>query len=278
MKNILLTGSGGFIGSYLKKWLEEYNLFCPRSFELNLMDKDAVQDYVEKNNIDFIIHSASCGVRISEEATSDEVARPNIEMFLNLANLNLPMITFGSGAEYDKSKALVNVKENDFGKSIPRDPYGYSKYMISKEIEKRNNILNLRIFGIYGYGEHSSRVTSSIINDNLNHKPIELNQNVKFHFIYIDDFCKIVKYFIENPTTEKFINVTPNDSIEIIELAKIINKISDYKSEIIIKSNGMNKEYTANNELLLTILKDFLFTSYEEGMSKLYNLLKTKEE
>lgn len=40
----------------------------------------------------------------------------------------------------------------------------------------------------------------------------------------------------------------------------------------------MNKEYTANNELLLTILKDFLFTSYEEGMSKLYNLLKTKEE
>ena len=87
-----------------------------------------------------------------------------------------------------------------------------------------------------------------------------------------------MKYFIENPTTEKFINVAPNDSIEIIELAKIINKISDYKSEIIIKSNGMNKEYTANNELLLTILKDFSFTSYEEGMSKLYNLLKTKEE
>lgn len=120
---------------YLKKWLEEYNLFVQEAL-INLMDKDAVQDYVEKNNIDFIIHSASCGVRISEEATSDEVARPNIEMFLNLANLNLPMITFGSGAEYDKSKALVNVKENDFGKSIPRDPYGYSKYMFQKKLKK----------------------------------------------------------------------------------------------------------------------------------------------
>lgn len=65
-------------------------------------------------------------------------------MFKNLAdcvNEKCPMITFGSGAEYDKSRPLVMVKEEDFGKSIPKDPYGYSKYLISKEIEKRENII-----------------------------------------------------------------------------------------------------------------------------------------
>ena len=247
MKNILLTGSGGFIGSHLKEYLQnKYNLFTPRSFELNLLDSLSVKKYIETNKINFIIHSASCGVRITADATIEDVAKPNLEMFNNLAdcvNPNCPMITLGSGAEYDKSRPLHKIKEEDFGKSIPKDPYGYSKYLISKEIEKRENILNLRIFGIYGQGEDASRVTSCIINDNLNQRPITLNQNVVFDFIWIDDFCRIVEYFIEKPTNEKFINVSPTESIQIVDLANIVNDFSDFKSEIIIKNEGLNKEY-----------------------------------
>lgn len=280
MKNILLTGSGGFIGSHLKEYLQnKYNLFTPRSFELNLLDALSVKKYIETNKINFIIHSASCGVRITADATIEDVAKPNLEMFNNLAdcvNPNCPMITFGSGAEYDKSRPLQKIKEEDFGKSIPKDPYGYSKYLISKEIEKRESILNLRIFGIYGQGEDSSRVTSCIINDNLNHRPITLNQNVVFDFIWIDDFCKIVEHFIENPTKEKFINVSPTESIQIVDLANIVNEFSDFKSEIIIKNKGLNKEYTGNNNKLIKEIKDIKFTSYKESMKKFYLILKDK--
>lgn len=279
MKNILLTGSGGFIGKHLKKFLsEKFNLFTPRSFQLNLLDKNAVADYVKANKINFIIHSASCGVRISPDATIEEVAKPNIEMFKNLADLNLPMITFGSGAEYDKSRPLHKIKEENFGENIPQDPYGYSKYAISKEIEKRDNILNLRIFGIYGSYEDKSRVTSCIINDNLAHIPILLNQNVVFDFIWIEDFCKIVEFFIENPTQEKFVNVAPTESIEIVELAKIVNDFSDFKSKIIVKKDGLNKEYTGDNSTLLKLMPDLKFTSYAEGMKKFYSLMKNQSQ
>lgn len=280
MKNILLTGSGGFIGSHLKEYLQnKYNLFTPRSFELNLLDGLSVKKYIETNKINFIIHSASCGVRITADATIEDVAKPNLEMFNNLAdcvNPNCPMITFGSGAEYDKSRPLQKIKEEDFGKSIPKDPYGYSKYLISKEIEKQENILNLRIFGIYGQGEDASRVTSCIINDNLNHRPITLNQNVVFDFIWIDDFCKIVEHFIEKPTKEKFINVSPTESIQIVDLANIVNDFSDFKSEIIIKNKGLNKEYTGNNSKLIKEIKDIKFTSYKESMKNFYLILKDK--
>lgn len=279
MKNILLTGSGGFIGKHLKKYFKEYNLFTPRSFELNLLDGLSVKTYIETNKINFIIHSASCGVRITADATIEDVAKPNLEMFNNLAdcvNPNCPMITLGSGAEYDKSRPLHKIEEEDFGKSIPKDPYGYSKYLISKEIEKRENILNLRIFGIYGQGEDVSRVTSCIINDNLNHRPITLNQNVVFDFIWIDDFCKIVEHFIEKPTKEKFINVSPTESIQIVDLANIVNAFSDFKSEIIIKNEGLNKEYTGDNNKLINEVKSFNFTSYEDGMKTFY--LKEKED
>lgn len=265
IKNILLTGSGGFIGSHIKHFLGEYNLYCPRSYELNLMDSQAVKNYVEDNNINFIIHSASCGVRISENATIEDVAKPNLEMFNNLANLvneNRPMITFGSGAEYDKSRPIINIKEEDFGKSIPKDPYGYSKYMISKEIEKRENILNLRIFGIYGKNEHPTRVTSCIVDAKIKNEPVILNQNVRFHFIWIDDFCKIVKYFIENPTKEKFINVVPTESVEIVELAKLLNV------DVIIKKDGFNNEYTGDNTILKQTIPNLEFLNYEDGMKK----------
>lgn len=262
--NILVTGSGGFIGKHLVTYLGDYKLFTPRSWELNLLDTDTTHNYIEENKIDFIIHLASCGVRIRPNAALDEVAGPNIQMFNNLAESALPMITIGSGAEYDKSRPIVNVKEEDFGENIPKDPYGYSKYMISKEIEKKENILNLRLFGIYGKGEDTSRVTSCIVNAKLKNEPVILNQNVRFHFIWIDDFCRIIKHFIERPTKEKFLNVAPTESIEIVELAKLA------EVETIIKNKGMNKEYTADNSKLLKNLGDFKFTSYREGMYKLY--------
>lgn len=69
---------------------------------------------------------------------------------------------------------------------------------------------------------------------------------------------------------EKFINVAPTESIEIVELAKFVNEISDYKSEIIIKSNGLNKEYTADNSKLLKIMCNPSFISYKNGMNRLY--------
>lgn len=274
MKNILLTGSGGFIGSHLKNFLKnKYNLFTPRSYELNLLDKGSLEKFFNENKIEFIIHCASCGARIKSDATLYDTANPNIQMFKNLAdfvNDSCPMITIGSGAEYDKSKPVVKVKEEEFGKFVPKDPYGYSKYIISKEIEKRENILNLRVFGIYGFGEDSSRVTGCIINANIKKEPIILNQNVKFSFIWIDDFCKIVEYFLNHKTKEKFLNITPSESIEIVDLAKIVNDFSDYKSEIIVKKSGLNNEYTGDNSKLLNEIGKFDFTSYKDGLKIYY--------
>jgi len=167
--NILLTGSGGFIGQHLQKHLlKRYNLITPRSKDLNLLDESAVNNFFGKNKIDFIIHSAAYGVQKSLDANHENVAVPNIKMFENLAkhvSKNCPMIVFGSGAEYDKSRPLIYVSESEFGKRIPTDSYGYSKYVISKKIENMDYVVNLRIFGIYGYGENSTRVTTCIIKD-----------------------------------------------------------------------------------------------------------------
>lgn len=275
MKKILLTGSGGFIGGHLKNKLgAQYDLFTPRSAELNLLHSSAVKHYVRANQIDFIIHAAAAGVRITADATMESVARPNIDMFHSLAETQLPMLVFGSGAEYDKSRRLHKVSENDFGKFIPSDPYGYSKYAISKLIEKREGIVNLRLFGVYGPGENPTRVTSYILRQIHRSESIRLNQNVLFDFIYIDDLCSVVQYFIKSFPKEKYINVTSGESIETVKLAQLANQVLAGKSPIEVKHPGMNLEYTASNDLLFSLIPGFSFCSYTEGLQRMNKYFK----
>ena len=76
--NILLTGSGGFIGLHLKQYLgAKYNLFTPRSKDLNLLDESAVDNFFHQNKIDFIIHSAAAGVRITPDAKKEDKKKGN---------------------------------------------------------------------------------------------------------------------------------------------------------------------------------------------------------
>ena len=53
MNKILLTGSGGFIGrNILEHFRTRYDVFAPRSYELNLLDTAAVDDYFRKHQFE----------------------------------------------------------------------------------------------------------------------------------------------------------------------------------------------------------------------------------
>jgi len=185
------------------------------------------------------------------------------------------IIHCGSGAEYDKRQDLVKVEECDFNKNVPIDLYGYSKYIISNLANKSNNILNLRIFGLYGkYEDYKYKFISNAIIKNLFRLPIIINQNVYFDYLNIDDFVNIVDYFIWNKPLISSINVTPNLSIDLVSVAKIINEIGDFESEIIVLNGGLNKEYTGSNTLLLHNIGNYCFKSYYEGIKDLYNYYK----
>lgn len=275
MQNILITGTGGFIGKNLKEFLSgNYNIFAPRSFELQLTDFGALSEYFEKNKIDFVIHCANQGGArgVSDAQT---VVDDNLKMFNNLKVLSegKRMITFGSGAQYNKLRDLKKIKEKNLGEVVPEDLYGKSKYLIAKEVEKSKSILCLNIFGSYGRWEKENRFPTDCILRNLRKEPIIINQNVVFDYIYIEDLCKIIEYFINNQPKERIINLTPTRSISLVEIAQIVNEISDFKSEIIVQNDKMNFEYTGDNSILLNELDGFKFTSYKKGLKKLYEFL-----
>lgn len=276
--NILLTGSGGFIGKNLKNYLQnKYKLLTPRSFELDLCDEAAVKEYFEQNNIEFIIHCGSIG-GARGLADKDTTVEDNLKMVENLIKYKekeCKIILFGSGAMYGKSRNLHKVKESEIGGFIPEDLYGQSKLRISELVKKRDDILMLNIFACYGYGEKENRFPSYAINQNLKHLPIEINQNVVFDYLWVEDMQQIIEHFIEHKEKNKIINITPINSCSLLDIANIVNEISDYQSEIIIKNPILNNEYTGDNGLLLQNIENMKFTPLSDGIKKLYEYNKT---
>ena len=101
--------------------------------------------------------------------------------------------------------------------------------------------------------------------------PIIINQNVYFDYLYIDDFCEIIEKIILNKPSERILNITPTEKIDLISIAEIINSISDHKSEIIINNDGLNHEYSGCNIKLLNEIGNLKFKLYNEAIKMLYD-------
>ena len=280
--NIFITGSNGFVGTHLKEYLSnlylEYSLFSPSSSELDLANEIAVDDYILLNKIDVIIHLANRG---GDRTTVNmkNVTEYNLRIFFNIAKHEKnvkKIISFGSGAEYGKHKPIIDAKEEDYLKSQPLDEYGFYKSITSKYIEKSQKIVQLRIFGAYGeYENYRFKFITNAIVKNLLQLPIVINKNVFFDYIYIDDLVKMIDWAIHNETKEKIYNVTTGTKIDLISLANLVNETSDFKSEIRVLNDGLNNEYTSNNEKILSEIGNFEFTTHKNAILKMRDYFKT---
>lgn len=271
--NILLTGSGGFIGKNLKKHLcDKYDILSPRSFELDLTNRSAVEEYFNKNNIDFVIHCGSIGGArgIDDKDTTVEDNLAMVDNILACKNDSVRVILFGSGAMYDKSRNLHKVKETELGHVIPNDLYGKSKYLIAQKVKNRDDVLMLNIFACYGYGEKESRFPSYAINQVLKGEKISINQDVVFDYLFVEDMQKIVEYFIEHKPEDNIINITPTKSVSLSEISNIVNSFVDKPQDIEIVNQTMNNEYTGDNSLLLKNYQTLNFTTMQDGLKKLF--------
>ena len=260
-KTVLVTGSSGFIGKNIAEYLSEagdkYRVLSPLHRELELSDSAAVKEYFKRNKVDVVIHCANKGGsrKTNYDTGKTDVVKNNLNMFFNLASCfgsSSRMIFLGSGAEYAREHYKPRMDEDYFDTYVPSDDYGFSKYVCSKYIEKSENIINLRLFGVFGkYEDFMYRFISNVIVKNLFGLPIVINQNVFFDYLYVNDLNKIISHFIEAKAKFKFYNAVRGESIDLISIAKLINQIADKPSEITVKHPGLNTEYSADNSRLV---------------------------
>ena len=81
-KKILLTGGNGFIGKNIQESFlaDKYDIYAPRSFELNLADTTSVDDFFRTRKFDVVLHAAvKPGHRNAKDPTN--LFYTNIRMF-----------------------------------------------------------------------------------------------------------------------------------------------------------------------------------------------------
>ncbi len=271
---ILITGANGFIGRNLAEYLQDsYEVYTPTRQELDLLDEQQVRNYLSQGQFDVIIHTATENATVNGKSNAN-VLNHNLLMYLNLersSDYYGQMISFGSGAEYDRLHYQPKMAEDYFGQHIPIDDYGLSKYIISQRIAHKKNSKNLRLFGVYGpYEDWELRFISNAISRTLFDLPIYIKQNVTFDYLHVKDLCKITAWFIDHSIDEQFFNVCTSKTYDLMTLAHMVREVSGKDISIHVMNEGMGKEYSGDNTRLLSAMGSFSFTPIELGISELY--------
>ena len=276
MIRILLTGGNGNLSKIIKNHLSnEYEIISLSRNEVDISKYNEVEDFFSKNNnFDVLIHTAVTGGRRTKEENYDVVYK-NLVMFENMikfAHLFKLIINFDSGAIYDRETDIYDRSENDL-LTIPKDYYGFSKYLIYKRSLSYDNIFNFRIFNVFHINEESDRFIKSCFNAKINNTSVKIFKDKYFDFIYEDDFVKILKHYISNYNSTnnllKTFNLSYQQKYKLSDIAKIILK-SDTMIEVM--NPNLTNNYCGDSSELnkMNIQLDGLEKSLEK-FEKKYN-------
>ena len=278
---ILITGSNGFVARELISRLEnDHHLYKTNRDTLDVLDPKSVDNFFENNEVDAVIHCAISGGRRTKPDGYD-VVYENSLMFENLAKHSRDykfMIIFGSGAETDRSKGVDEFSELEFGihnKNIPLDYYGFSKYLIAKRAETFYNVINLRIFNVFGEFEADDRMVKNNINNYLSGNQLEIYQDRVMDFFGANDLYKVIDYIINTGVDNlvyKDLNICYNKKHTLLDVANIINNLSSNESEIKIVEGGMSPPYSGNFSRLS--LLNIEFDGLENSIREVYDIWK----
>lgn len=273
---VLLTGGSGFIGRNLGPALAErgYEVLAPPHAELELADAGSVRAWLERERPDVVVHSAT---KPAHRNASDltRIVETNERMFFNLVRsreLCPRMIFLGSGAVYDEEHYVPRMPETYFDAHVPADDHGFSKYVIAKYVEAVDHITELRVFGIFGpHEDYAIRFISNAICKTLIDLPVTLKRNRRFDYIDVADLAPVVAHFLEQSGAHRAYNVTPDATVELLDLAHLVVRISGKDLPVVVAEDGYGREYSGDNARLHAEMPGLAFTPLEVSVQRLYD-------
>ncbi|MDO8489762.1 MAG: GDP-mannose 4,6-dehydratase, partial [Candidatus Omnitrophota bacterium] len=281
IKNILITGGAGFIGSALARRLlaEEYKVTVIDDFSTG--SRENIQDMLNNNNFNLIVGSitdetilgktveesdliyhlaATVGVKNVIEKPLDTVIYDTIgtSIILKYASAKGVKVVLTSTSEvYGKSEKYP-FKENDDVVIGPPDvnrwSYACSKlldefFAIGYHRERGLPVVIVRFFNVVGPGQvgRYGMVIPRFFKSALQNQPIYVYGDGKQSrcFTYIDDAIDIIlKLAQSQKAVGEVINLGSNNLISISDLACEIKRITKSSSEIVFEP--YQKYYGAN--------------------------------
>lgn len=296
---VLVTGSGGLVGSSIKNLVKEYNttnefIFLTRK-DGDLRIYDNVFNLFKKYNPDVVIHLASLVAGLYGNMEN------NYKYYVDNIKININILECCNIFE---TKRLINILSTcifpDKNVTYPltcdqiligpphysNEGYAYAKrilYTGSKLLSKTKNIeiVNLIPTNLYGFNDNYNLKNAHVI-PGLIHKTylsdnllvIKGDGKAKRQFLYADDFSKIILNFVEIELKCNFESLIISPSAkEEISIKELVNKICNYlnyNKKIIYDIEYDNGQMlkTTNNSDVLKYFPNFKFTNLDDGLKK----------
>jgi len=266
---LLVLGGNGFVGKNIVEYfsaIDAYQVLSPSRAVLNLLDTASVEQYMTTERPDVVLHSA-----VNIHSVED-----NLQMYFNIDRCSDQygkLITLGSGAEYDMRNYHPLMSESYFQTHIPIDTYGVSKFVAAHDIENSNKrAVNLRGFGIYGkYEDYTRRFISNNICNALCGLDVSLFMNMRFDYLYVNDFVRILELFITQDPVHRNYNICTSRPHELLEMAEMVRDIhGDSNTGLVVREEGMKPEYSGDNSRFIEEFGPFEFTDMKQSIEELY--------
>jgi len=276
MRKILITGSNGYIGSFLTSYLKKKNykilgidigffrncyLYKDKKKE-EIIYKD-VKNITESDlkNIDVIVHLAGISNdplnTLSSKTVYDPTRKYTFEIAQKAKKLGIKFIFASSCSVYGATNNKLLLNEDSHPN--PQTGYSLNKLQIEKDLEKiadKNFFpICLRFATIFGVSKRIrfDVVINMLVGMAITTKKIILNSNGMAWRpnLYIEDACSAIEHAIKykkkkNDDKILILNIGRNDNnLKIIDIAKIIKNILK-GSEIIF----LNKDKDLNSNLI----------------------------
>ena len=271
---VLITGGSGFIGRNLaEQYAGRYEVAAPSRRELDLLDAEAVREYLERGGFDVVIHAAT-DRSTRQTGSGPELLGRNCRMFFNLARNPGAfgrMLFLSSGAVYDRAHWRPKLHEDDFDRFVPADDYGFSKYICGRAVDILDRVYELRLFGVFGrYEDWRVRFISNACCRAVWDMPLTIRQDVYFDYLDVEDLGRILECFARKDLRYRHYNVCTGRARSLKSLAETVVEIAGKKLAIRIGREGMGNEYSGDNGRMLEEIPGFRFRETEESIAQLY--------
>ncbi len=295
--NIFVTGGTGFLGyNTVLRMLKDghhvlalvrkrENRLCGIHNENLTLVTGSLEDLsnVVIPSVEACVHFAWMGVN-RKGVDSAEVQRQNVINSLNLleflkAHHCRLLIDAGSRQEYTPTEGIIT----ESSPCAPITEYGIRKlevyHQVLDNIDDAMKYVHLRIFSVYGSGDHPWSLINTCIEGMLENKPISLGQCKHFwSFLYIDAFTGIISSIvshIDEIKSNEVYNVASGFNQPLRYFVNTIKTITKSDSELQFGTFKENKESVYS--LIPDVSKlnaDFGWiekVSFEEGIKKILN-------
>jgi GDP-L-fucose synthase len=289
---ILVTGGNGMVGTELKKIMPQ--CLYPSSKELNLLSEDSIKNYFNRNRITSVIHLAAHVGSLHDNIEN------RVKYFDNNVIMNTLITRISHEFGVNKFIGILStciypdlgmnypMVESSIHLGAPHDDlysYAYAKRCHAVQIDAYKKQFGVDYSyliptNLYGYSLHFGRLhfVNDMVLKILNIEKYEEDFIELFgdgtplrQFMFAEDFARFIKeYFYSNVNLSMNVGDPVNRSIQ--EMTTIGLSLRGLNANIKYNNSKPNGQFRKDVDvsLMRKNFPDFVFTSFSEGLEKLF--------